>query len=194
MLKAIFCFLHYQGSWQVLAPPPSSQKYFWVICQRKLAEDKGNFQWKSFKANSKNETLFHSNNFLFFSFLLGDVTPAVMNPLLQPCSVPLAEGIYWTISDMNADHVMVTQETLSEQLVKNYPGNFFISPFFKKWLYHQAWVSDFGQGIRECLQAKLERLRSTVNRHECAYFSSICEYCYIDLNAIFPQILINLWE
>ncbi|NWT21562.1 STOX1 protein, partial [Vireo altiloquus] len=27
-----------------------------------------------------------------------------------------------TISDMNADHVMVTQETLMEQLVKNYPG------------------------------------------------------------------------
>ncbi|NXA97003.1 STOX1 protein, partial [Melanocharis versteri] len=52
----------------------------------------------------------------------GDVTPAVMNPLLQSRSVPLAEGICWTISDMNADHVMVTQETLMEQLVKNYPG------------------------------------------------------------------------
>lgn len=83
----------------------------------------------------------YSIQIIFFSFLLGDVTPAVMNvmnPLLQPCSVPLAEGIYWTISDMNADHVMVTQETLLEQLVKNYPGNLFISPFFKKWLYHQA--------------------------------------------------------
>ncbi|XP_053839544.1 storkhead-box protein 1 [Vidua macroura] len=45
-----------------------------------------------------------------------------MNPLSQPRSVPLAEGIYWTISDMNADHMMVTQETLLEQLVKNYPG------------------------------------------------------------------------
>ncbi|NXO05644.1 STOX1 protein, partial [Oriolus oriolus] len=52
----------------------------------------------------------------------GDVTPALMNPLSQSCSVPLAEGICWTISDMNADHVMVTQETLMEQLVKNYPG------------------------------------------------------------------------
>ncbi|NWT86735.1 STOX1 protein, partial [Lanius ludovicianus] len=52
----------------------------------------------------------------------GDVTPALMNPLLQSHSVPLAEGICWTISDMNADHVMVTQETLMEQLVKNYPG------------------------------------------------------------------------
>ncbi|NXE32708.1 STOX1 protein, partial [Ptilorrhoa leucosticta] len=53
---------------------------------------------------------------------LGDVTPALMNPLSQSRSVPLAEGICWTISDMNADHVMVTQETLVEQLVKNYPG------------------------------------------------------------------------
>ncbi|NWH35542.1 STOX1 protein, partial [Chloropsis hardwickii] len=53
---------------------------------------------------------------------LGDGTPAVMNPLLQSRSVPLAEGICWAISDMNADHVMVTQETLMEQLVKNYPG------------------------------------------------------------------------
>ncbi|XP_039552184.1 storkhead-box protein 1 isoform X1 [Passer montanus] len=51
-----------------------------------------------------------------------DVTPAVMNPLLHPCSVPLAEEICWTISDMNADHVLVTQEALTEQLVKNYPG------------------------------------------------------------------------
>ncbi|NXB01062.1 STOX1 protein, partial [Cnemophilus loriae] len=52
----------------------------------------------------------------------GDVTPALMNPLSQSRSVPLAEGICWTISDMNAAHVMVTQETLKEQLVKNYPG------------------------------------------------------------------------
>ncbi|NWI04642.1 STOX1 protein, partial [Tichodroma muraria] len=53
---------------------------------------------------------------------LGDVTPAVMNPLSQTRSVPLAEGICRTISDMNADRVMVTQETLMEQFVKNYPG------------------------------------------------------------------------
>ncbi|KFP14396.1 Storkhead-box protein 1, partial [Egretta garzetta] len=45
-----------------------------------------------------------------------------MNPLSQPQSIPLAEGICRTISDMNADHVMVTQATLMEQLVKNYPG------------------------------------------------------------------------
>ncbi|NWZ42074.1 STOX1 protein, partial [Brachypodius atriceps] len=53
---------------------------------------------------------------------LGDVTPALMNRLSQSRSVPLAEGICRTISDMNAEHVMVTQETLMEQLVKNYPG------------------------------------------------------------------------
>ncbi|NXR90786.1 STOX1 protein, partial [Hypocryptadius cinnamomeus] len=52
----------------------------------------------------------------------GDVTPALMNPLSEPRSVPLAEEICWTISNMNADHVVVTQETLMEQLVKNYPG------------------------------------------------------------------------
>ncbi|NWV30068.1 STOX1 protein, partial [Origma solitaria] len=52
----------------------------------------------------------------------GDVTPALMNPFSQSCSVPLAERICWTISDMNADRVMVTQETLMERLVKNYPG------------------------------------------------------------------------
>ncbi|NWR86391.1 STOX1 protein, partial [Furnarius figulus] len=45
-----------------------------------------------------------------------------MNPLLQSCSMSLEEGIYCTISDMNANHVMVTQETLKEQLQKNYPG------------------------------------------------------------------------
>ncbi|XP_057885226.1 storkhead-box protein 1 [Melospiza georgiana] len=45
-----------------------------------------------------------------------------MNPLSQPGSVPLAQGICWTISGMNAEHVVVTQETLMEQLVKNYPG------------------------------------------------------------------------
>ncbi|NXP20976.1 STOX1 protein, partial [Scytalopus superciliaris] len=52
----------------------------------------------------------------------GDVTPVLMNPPLQSCSISLAEGICCTISDMNSDHVMVTQETLMKQLVKNYPG------------------------------------------------------------------------
>ncbi|XP_066047958.1 storkhead-box protein 1 [Chamaea fasciata] len=45
-----------------------------------------------------------------------------MNRLSQSCSGPLAAGICRTISDMNADRVTVTQETLMEQLVKNYPG------------------------------------------------------------------------
>ncbi|NXM66675.1 STOX1 protein, partial [Serilophus lunatus] len=45
-----------------------------------------------------------------------------MNPVSQSCPIPLAEGICCTISDMNADQVMVTQETLMEQLGKNYPG------------------------------------------------------------------------
>ncbi|NXD67982.1 STOX1 protein, partial [Eolophus roseicapillus] len=45
-----------------------------------------------------------------------------MNPLSQSHSISLAERICCTISDMNADLVMVTQETLTDQLVKNYPG------------------------------------------------------------------------
>ncbi|NXG28874.1 STOX1 protein, partial [Dromaius novaehollandiae] len=53
---------------------------------------------------------------------LADVPPALMNPLSQSQFVPLAEALRCTISDMNADHVRVTQETLMEQLVKNYPG------------------------------------------------------------------------
>ncbi|NXN43192.1 STOX1 protein, partial [Rhinoptilus africanus] len=52
----------------------------------------------------------------------GDVIPVLMNPLSQSHSISLSEEICRTISDMNADHVMVTQETLMEQLVKNYPG------------------------------------------------------------------------
>ncbi|NXN22480.1 STOX1 protein, partial [Nycticryphes semicollaris] len=52
----------------------------------------------------------------------GDVTPVLMNPLLRPHSMSLSEGICRTVSEMNADRVMVTQETLMEQLVKNYPG------------------------------------------------------------------------
>uniref|UniRef100_A0A8B9QAK5 Storkhead box 1 n=1 Tax=Apteryx owenii TaxID=8824 RepID=A0A8B9QAK5_APTOW len=69
------------------------------------------------------ETLFHANNLFSFSFwALGEVPPVLMNPLSQSQFVPLAEVLCCTISDMNADHAMVTQETLTEQLVKNYPG------------------------------------------------------------------------
>ncbi|NXA20865.1 STOX1 protein, partial [Ibidorhyncha struthersii] len=52
----------------------------------------------------------------------GDLTPILMNPLSQSYSISLSEGICRTVSGMNADHVMVTQEILMEQLVKNYPG------------------------------------------------------------------------
>ncbi|XP_009905460.2 storkhead-box protein 1 [Dryobates pubescens] len=52
----------------------------------------------------------------------GDVSPALMNPLSQSHNIPLAEGICRTVLDMNADRVMVTQEALTEQLVRNYPG------------------------------------------------------------------------
>nr|XP_010308024.1 PREDICTED: storkhead-box protein 1 [Balearica regulorum gibbericeps] len=45
-----------------------------------------------------------------------------MNPLSQSHFISLSERICHTVSDMNADHVMVTQETLMERLVKNYPG------------------------------------------------------------------------
>lgn len=66
---------------------------------------------------------------LFCSFWsTGGPLPAPMNPCSLPQSIPLAEGICRTISDMNADQMMVTQKTLVEQLVKRYPGNAFVSP------------------------------------------------------------------
>ncbi|NXJ07983.1 STOX1 protein, partial [Odontophorus gujanensis] len=52
----------------------------------------------------------------------GGMLPAPMNPYSLPQSVPLAEGICCTISDMNADQTTVTQRTLVEQLVRRYPG------------------------------------------------------------------------
>ncbi|XP_065409557.1 storkhead-box protein 1 isoform X1 [Chrysemys picta bellii] len=45
-----------------------------------------------------------------------------MNPISQSQFVPLAEILCCAISDMNAAHVIVTQETLMDQLVKHYPG------------------------------------------------------------------------
>ncbi|KAM6265893.1 LOW QUALITY PROTEIN: storkhead-box protein 1 [Porphyrio hochstetteri] len=50
------------------------------------------------------------------------VPPVLMNPLWQPQFSSLSEGICCTVSAMNASHMMVTQETLTEQLVKKYPG------------------------------------------------------------------------
>ncbi|NXS92658.1 STOX1 protein, partial [Jacana jacana] len=52
----------------------------------------------------------------------GDVTPVVVNLLSPSHSMSLSEGICQTISAMNAGGVTVTQETLMEQLMKNYPG------------------------------------------------------------------------
>ncbi|KAM9133401.1 storkhead-box protein 1 isoform 2-T3 [Pangshura tecta] len=45
-----------------------------------------------------------------------------MNPISQSQFVPLAEILCCAISDMNAAHVIVTKETLMDQLVKHYPG------------------------------------------------------------------------
>ncbi|XP_050815282.1 storkhead-box protein 1 isoform X2 [Gopherus flavomarginatus] len=53
---------------------------------------------------------------------VGDVSPIHMNPISQSQFVPLAEILCCAISDMNAAHVVVTQETLMDQLVKHYPG------------------------------------------------------------------------
>ncbi|OXB63877.1 hypothetical protein ASZ78_004172 [Callipepla squamata] len=52
----------------------------------------------------------------------GGMLPAPMNSCSLPQSVPLAEGICSTISDMNANQTVVTQKTLVEQLVRRYPG------------------------------------------------------------------------
>lgn len=60
-----------------------------------------------------------------FVFFLGDVSPVHMNPILQSQFVPLAEVLCCAISDMNAAHLAVTQETLLDQLGKHYPGNVF---------------------------------------------------------------------
>ncbi|KAM7169899.1 storkhead-box protein 1 isoform 1-T1 [Macrochelys suwanniensis] len=53
---------------------------------------------------------------------VGDVSPIHMNPIFQSQFVPLAEILCCAIADMNAAHVIVTQETLMDQLVKYYPG------------------------------------------------------------------------
>ncbi|XP_072484870.1 storkhead-box protein 1 isoform X2 [Notamacropus eugenii] len=56
------------------------------------------------------------------SLVSGDVFPVQMNPITQSQFIPLAEVLCCAIADMNAAHVVVTQESLMDQLVKHYPG------------------------------------------------------------------------
>ncbi|XP_003409347.2 storkhead-box protein 1 isoform X1 [Loxodonta africana] len=53
---------------------------------------------------------------------VGDVFPVQMNLIAQSQFLPLAEVLCCAVSDLNAAQVVVTQESLREHLLRQYPG------------------------------------------------------------------------